>query len=297
MRGAWSTLACDTICFRKGRIERGQSLSTGLLSSRRVKLRSGRALFCHEEKKWWEPMGREKRRKDQAAPEADGGGWEHMGLVSEGMASCSSRGFWGPVAGSSSEFLLTFPVWWVEWCYGLNVHVCPLNLCVESVIPMWSYLGEGGGGIKSWGWSLMNGIGALISRDSGCACLPVLAPHRVWTQQEEVVSKPGSSSGSADTWLLASQPLELWERNVRHFSLPVYCNLLYQPKPKYMVTSQETCQPKTSELTLCVIRVYVDISRDLEMKSFLDEGGAELVMDVLLRDWKGEHKDIEEMVM
>lgn len=74
--------------------------------------------------------------------------------------------------------------------------------------------------------------------------------------------------------LLASQPLELWERNVRRLSLPVYCNLLYQPKPKYMVTSQETCQPKTSELTLCVIRVYVDISQDLEMKSFLDEGGA-----------------------
>lgn len=58
---------------------------------------------------------------------------------------------------------------------------------------------------------------------------------RVDTVGKEAVSKPGSSSGSADTLTSGFPASRTMREKCGHFSLPVYCNLLYQPKPKYMV--------------------------------------------------------------
>lgn len=56
----------------------------------------------------------------------------------------------------------------------------------------------------------MNGIGALISRDRAALAPSVLAPHRVWTQQEEAaVANQEAALDLLTPGLLASQPLEL----------------------------------------------------------------------------------------
>ena len=72
----------DTILFSKSRIERGQSLSTGLLSSRHVKLRSAGPSSAMKESWATEKNGgswraERNRVRTQAAPEGDGG-WQRM---------------------------------------------------------------------------------------------------------------------------------------------------------------------------------------------------------------------------
>lgn len=113
--------------FQKSRIERGQSLSTGLLSSRRVKLRSAGSSSAMKRKM----MGADGQRETEEGPGSPRGRRrmaESMGLVSEGVASCSFPWLLRP----SCWLFIWVPrpplIWWVEWCYGLNVHVCPPKL-------------------------------------------------------------------------------------------------------------------------------------------------------------------------
>lgn len=113
-----------------------------------------------------EADGQRERVRTQAAPEGDGGWLREWARFPREPPAALSRGFWGPAASSSSEFH-DLPLY--SELNGVMVWMfmsAPLNLCVESLISNVIVFGGGWGGAgKSWGWSLMYGIGALISRD------------------------------------------------------------------------------------------------------------------------------------
>ena len=116
------------------------------------------------------------------------------------------------------------------FCYELNVCSSP-NSYVEVLTSNVMVL-EGGlwERRRSWGWSPMNGISALIRKDTESVLSFLLLPN-IWGHKEK------SAIGTPGSWILVDLDLGLprlrnWEINAYWFSYPLYGILLQQPKQK-----------------------------------------------------------------